>query len=950
MDTRINNAKKDFVINFEKILKIIISENEKENKLLHINKILENLSVEQQILLNNYHDPNFGTLLQLAVTHNELEITNILLEHEGNINIKDNFGSTLVHLAAEIGSKMMFLNLYYKKADIISKDNEGNTPLHKALIALMNADDGPLSINERLACIQQMIICYSEKDLILINNKNISCKRLISNSFDKIIDLNIQLNILEQIKHLNNNLGFSPLHQAVLTGTDEEIATHLNLGASVDSTDRYGRTPLHYAASRGKAKAIRYLMVKASEKDSVFAHQYINAQDQWGQTALFHLVKASFNKENRIECIKQLTTQTMTTLAITNPQICDNQKKTIYFYIELLDVKEKNNIYEVLQPPSISNTKSRRSTNSFERLKQFRHQKNVSENSKQIEESPDYFPPTISTSKEGDLDKDNQSSALVESYKNRDSEKFLLQINSLSPDKLDEELTTIISSSDPIDVPFILSIERKMLEKIEKSQINDQITRCQYDFNTYLINEFIRINDKSILSDNKIENVAVDNEKYHEEYINFIESIPSCKTKLNILLAEELSNKTSRKYPHLTNENEIRNMICLTDTEFVRLKFVFELCNEKKIIFKNIYKKKNSVKSIEQQNELMNDIKNFNIKIIGLLSRYSPEIILSTIIELSPHWKDWNQLISHIIVRDIILLSQNFTYNLSASCNASINEYIDKFSGNYKYFITHILTCINELNNRDCLIKYKKLSTISSAPRGLNKMHYSDGVIEKLLNLHSYLKDSKEFEKLTQMTSTALNQISIRLCQVLTLQTYFKTCEKNKTDMTSEDTLFSNMVNMEDALLNFIEFIILKQESNTDRVKAFSFWIFVAEKCLENKTIIFDNQKKSECALPNFHMIYIIMGALSHIKKYISSIDEKAITVFNKLNKLVSPDEKGQTYLQNEIETNGWVYYLPILPRICAHLLKLNEHFKENNCIFTINSLEKIGLILKPYI
>ncbi|MGZ4964983.1 MAG: ankyrin repeat domain-containing protein, partial [Limisphaerales bacterium] len=52
----------------------------------------------------------------------------------------------------------------------------------------------------------------------------------------------------------------SPLHQAVLKGDKNKVATLLEQGAKIDARDAHGRTPLYIAADNGDADTVKELL------------------------------------------------------------------------------------------------------------------------------------------------------------------------------------------------------------------------------------------------------------------------------------------------------------------------------------------------------------------------------------------------------------------------------------------------------------------------------------------------------------------------------------------------------------------------------------------------------------------------------------------------------------------------------------------------------------------
>ena len=67
------------------------------------------------------------------------------------------------------------------------------------------------------------------------------------------------------------------IREAVKAGNIEAVKQHLDAGADVNAKGKYGRTPLHYAATRGLKKIIELLIAKGAD---------VNAKDKKDFTPL----------------------------------------------------------------------------------------------------------------------------------------------------------------------------------------------------------------------------------------------------------------------------------------------------------------------------------------------------------------------------------------------------------------------------------------------------------------------------------------------------------------------------------------------------------------------------------------------------------------------------------------------------------------------------------------
>ena len=71
------------------------------------------------------------------------------------------------------------------------------------------------------------------------------------------------------------------IREAVKTGNIEAVKQHLDAGVDINAIGKYGRTPLHYAATRGLKKIIELLIARGADVNTK-----IEVGDYKGQTPL----------------------------------------------------------------------------------------------------------------------------------------------------------------------------------------------------------------------------------------------------------------------------------------------------------------------------------------------------------------------------------------------------------------------------------------------------------------------------------------------------------------------------------------------------------------------------------------------------------------------------------------------------------------------------------------
>ncbi|XP_064112938.1 alpha-latrotoxin-Lg1a-like isoform X2 [Macrobrachium nipponense] len=178
--------------------------------------------------------------LHITVSNDDLEATQILLENNAFINIKDNMGLTPLHVSILGSGETMKILLDTATIDVNAKDIDGLTSLHHAARS----------------------------------STPIFAKQLLQH-------YNTDVNAL-------SNSQMSPLHYAAITGNVEISQLLIEHKASLTITDSSGSTPLHYAAFYGNTE-VTLLMIKRDES-------LASIKSSKGHTA-FDLANANNNAE-----------------------------------------------------------------------------------------------------------------------------------------------------------------------------------------------------------------------------------------------------------------------------------------------------------------------------------------------------------------------------------------------------------------------------------------------------------------------------------------------------------------------------------------------------------------------------------------------------------------------------------------------------------------------------
>ena len=186
-----------------------------------------------------------------AAWNNDLAELKKLLAEDFNLNTRDNIGCTLLHVAAQGANTEVVRFLVAKGADVNARDDEGNTPLHRAQMLGRN------------------IKCLNDRGIAEISKLFL----------DKGADINAK-----------NNLGLTSLHLAVQMPHNAWLVEfYISKGANVNAVADNGYTPRDFALECGNEDSEKIL---------------IKHDGQYGNPMRVKILKAARNGD--ISVIKEL--------------------------------------------------------------------------------------------------------------------------------------------------------------------------------------------------------------------------------------------------------------------------------------------------------------------------------------------------------------------------------------------------------------------------------------------------------------------------------------------------------------------------------------------------------------------------------------------------------------------------------------------------------------------
>ena len=198
-------------------------------------------------------------------------VISALLDAGADPNARDTLDSTPLHTAAgewsEASAPVPLLAA--AGADLNARNSAGETPLHVALRGGVLGDDVAL-----VRTLLQFGADPMARDSAGNTADPVACERWGNQSFFALADAAIVAGCIDggarvEVSSDRFGLVLPPLHAAGAARDPEVISVLLAAGADVHRRDEfYGYTPLHLAAERGTAAAVRALLQAGAEADA----------------------------------------------------------------------------------------------------------------------------------------------------------------------------------------------------------------------------------------------------------------------------------------------------------------------------------------------------------------------------------------------------------------------------------------------------------------------------------------------------------------------------------------------------------------------------------------------------------------------------------------------------------------------------------------------------------
>ena len=193
-----------------------------------------------------------------------LDQVKILLHKDANIQSRDQDGDSPLHLAALYGHTEVIQYLISQSADIHSRGHHGRTPLMMAAENCKGEEIIPLLIAAKARVNDR----DTERESTALH---ISCRYGTVGAVKELLQGGGDV-------HMSDRFGVLPIHKAAVDGSVPKLEALIMHGARANVTDQLGYTPLMAACWYGHVEAAEYLL---TSHDAA-----VDQKVYWGGTTL----------------------------------------------------------------------------------------------------------------------------------------------------------------------------------------------------------------------------------------------------------------------------------------------------------------------------------------------------------------------------------------------------------------------------------------------------------------------------------------------------------------------------------------------------------------------------------------------------------------------------------------------------------------------------------------
>ena len=226
-----------------------------------------------------YVKGKFGTPVHAALQGGHADVSQLLLQHCVDVDVRGFRHRTPLHFAAYNGMLDIIRMLIKRDADVNSQDENGQTPLHRMISAVRNTSNTNYFDGLRFL--------LDNKAGVDAQDNELSTPLHLASSNGCLKTTQMLLEFGANV-HIQDNGGETPLHRSLKnTGASRDCSPDitrslLEHGADVDTQDHRHWTALHLASYSGNLNLVQLLLEHGANAC---------VRDNEGETPLHHLLK-----------------------------------------------------------------------------------------------------------------------------------------------------------------------------------------------------------------------------------------------------------------------------------------------------------------------------------------------------------------------------------------------------------------------------------------------------------------------------------------------------------------------------------------------------------------------------------------------------------------------------------------------------------------------------------
>jgi ankyrin repeat protein len=189
-----------------------------------------------------------GTRLHVAAAKRQRTVVEFLIAYGANLNARDKFGYTPLHVAVRANDRACAAMLLFGGADVDARSSSGKTPLQ------MLSQEAPES-----GSLANLLVAKRVDREMADESGRIPLGGQVASDGD--LDLAVRLGNWKAARAIAAKRSSVSIFSASALGLTDQVASLLRQDpALAKSTERFGDTPLHFAAKGNQVEAARILL------------------------------------------------------------------------------------------------------------------------------------------------------------------------------------------------------------------------------------------------------------------------------------------------------------------------------------------------------------------------------------------------------------------------------------------------------------------------------------------------------------------------------------------------------------------------------------------------------------------------------------------------------------------------------------------------------------------